>query len=69
MPRLNDEGIPAMNLLYHITGTLMAGEALKIIQGCLLRSMENCCVFNWILTHARLKPSPETKKISDKIFK
>jgi adenylyltransferase/sulfurtransferase len=30
---LKDEGIPALNLLYRITGTLMAGEALKIIQG------------------------------------
>jgi adenylyltransferase/sulfurtransferase len=30
---LNDAGIPALNLLYRITGTLMAGEALKIIQG------------------------------------
>ena len=30
---LKDEGIPSLNLLYRITGTLMAGEALKIIQG------------------------------------
>jgi hypothetical protein len=30
---LKDHGIPALNLLYRITGTLMAGEALKIIQG------------------------------------
>jgi sulfur-carrier protein adenylyltransferase/sulfurtransferase len=30
---LKDEGIPALNLLYKITGALMAGEALKIIQG------------------------------------
>ena len=28
-----DEGIPALNLLYKITGTIMAGEALKIVQG------------------------------------
>jgi sulfur-carrier protein adenylyltransferase/sulfurtransferase len=28
-----DEGIPALNLIYRITGTLMAGEALKILQG------------------------------------
>lgn len=28
-----DDGIPGLNLLYKITGTLMAGEALKIIQG------------------------------------
>jgi molybdopterin/thiamine biosynthesis adenylyltransferase len=32
-PPLKDEGIPALNLLYRITGTLMAGETLKIIQG------------------------------------
>jgi molybdopterin/thiamine biosynthesis adenylyltransferase len=30
---LKDEGIPALNLLYRITGTLMASEILKIIQG------------------------------------
>ena len=30
---LKDEGIPALNLLYRITGTLMACEALKIIRG------------------------------------
>jgi adenylyltransferase/sulfurtransferase len=30
---LKDEGIPALNLLYKITGTFMAAEALKIIQG------------------------------------
>jgi adenylyltransferase/sulfurtransferase len=29
----NDEGIPALNILYSIIGTLMAAEALKIIQG------------------------------------
>jgi adenylyltransferase/sulfurtransferase len=28
-----DEGIPALNLLYTITGNFMAGEALKIVQG------------------------------------
>jgi molybdopterin/thiamine biosynthesis adenylyltransferase len=30
---LKDEGIPALNLLYRITGALMAGEAMKIILG------------------------------------
>ena len=30
---IEDEGIPALNPLYRITGTLMAAEALKIIQG------------------------------------
>jgi sulfur-carrier protein adenylyltransferase/sulfurtransferase len=30
---LKDEGIPALNPLYRITGTLMAAETLKIIQG------------------------------------
>jgi len=30
---LKQDGIPALNLLYRITGTLMAGETLKIIQG------------------------------------
>jgi sulfur-carrier protein adenylyltransferase/sulfurtransferase len=30
---LKDDGIPALNLLYKITGTLMAAEALKIAQG------------------------------------
>lgn len=30
---LNDEGIPALNVLYRITGSLMASETLKIILG------------------------------------
>jgi molybdopterin/thiamine biosynthesis adenylyltransferase len=30
---MKDEGIPALNLLYRITGALMACETLKIIQG------------------------------------
>jgi molybdopterin/thiamine biosynthesis adenylyltransferase len=30
---LKDEGIPALNVLYQITGTLMASEAIKIILG------------------------------------
>jgi sulfur-carrier protein adenylyltransferase/sulfurtransferase len=30
---LKDEGIPALNLLYRITGALMAGEVMKIILG------------------------------------
>jgi molybdopterin/thiamine biosynthesis adenylyltransferase len=30
---LTDEGLPALNILYQVTGSLMACEALKIIQG------------------------------------
>jgi len=30
---LKDEGIPALNIIYRIIGTIMAGEVLKIIQG------------------------------------
>jgi adenylyltransferase/sulfurtransferase len=31
--KVSDRGIPALGLLYHITGTIMAGETIRIILG------------------------------------
>jgi adenylyltransferase/sulfurtransferase len=53
---LKSEGIPALNLLYRITGTLMAGEVLKIIQGLPSPLMGNLLHFHLDTYTTKLEP-------------
>ncbi len=53
---LKSEGIPALNLLYRITGTLMAGEVLKIIQGLPSPLMGNLLHFHLDTYISKLEP-------------